>query len=210
MEELAAAGVTLNVTLTFTIRQYIRARDAIWRGARRLGSLEKFKSVYSIFVSRLDVYTERDVPNLSPEAQGLVGIVNAKHIWRLNEEFWSNQQAPLHQEIVFASTGVKRAEDPPWKYVAAFAGSGIETNPPATNAAVQTSGLVFARQVDCLPNVEILTEIDRKVDMDRLETVLMAEGIKKFCDPQKALLSLIATKRAALRAVSNQAKAVKV
>jgi transaldolase len=33
LEELAAAGVTLNVTLIFSPRQYTIARDAIWRGA---------------------------------------------------------------------------------------------------------------------------------------------------------------------------------
>src|SRR5262249_55228998 len=52
LEDLAAAGVTLNVTLMFTPRQYLQAREAIWRGARRRPSLEGFKSVYSIFVSR--------------------------------------------------------------------------------------------------------------------------------------------------------------
>jgi transaldolase len=57
LEELAAAGVTVNVTLTFTPRQYVAARDAVWRGAQRRRSLEGFKSVYSIFVSRVDVYT---------------------------------------------------------------------------------------------------------------------------------------------------------
>src|SRR5690606_26056616 len=35
LEALAAAGVTINVTLMFTQRQYRFARDAIWRGARR-------------------------------------------------------------------------------------------------------------------------------------------------------------------------------
>jgi len=35
--------------------------------------------------------------------------------------------------------------------------------------------------------------------MVELERVLMNEGIKKFAEPQKALLRLIAGKRAALR-----------
>ena len=35
LEELAAAGVTLNVTLIFSERQYKIARDAVWRGAQR-------------------------------------------------------------------------------------------------------------------------------------------------------------------------------
>ena len=78
LEELAAAGVTLNVTLIFTMRQYEAARDAIWRGAQRRKSLDRFKSVYSIFVSRVDVYTEKHVPELSPAAQGQVGIVGVE------------------------------------------------------------------------------------------------------------------------------------
>src|SRR5947209_15181440 len=62
LEELAAAGVTLNVTLIFSERQYKIARDAIWRGAQRRKSLDGVKRVYSIFVSRLDVYTHNHVP----------------------------------------------------------------------------------------------------------------------------------------------------
>src|SRR5207245_7885138 len=133
LEELIAAGVNVNVTLTFTERQYIAARDAQWRGARRRKSLDRFKSVYSIFVSRVDVYTEKHVPQLSPQAQGQVGIVNAKRIWQMNQRFWADKKLPLKQEMIFASTGTKKKEDPPWKYVESFAGSDIETNPPKTN-----------------------------------------------------------------------------
>lgn len=195
LEELAAAGVTLNVTLTFSPRQYIAARDAIWRGAQKRPSLDGFKSVYSIFVSRVDVYTQKHLPQLSAVSQGQVGIVNAKRIWRMNEEFWADKRLPLKQEIIFASTGVKKAGDPPWKYVETFAGSGIETNPPATNAAVQDSGRTFSRQIDRLPGPDVLAEIDSQVDLEHMESILMAEGLKKFADPQKALLAQIAAKR---------------
>src|SRR4029079_9789624 len=82
LEALAATGVMINVTLMFTQRQYHIARDAIWRGAqRRKDGLHDFKSVYSIFVSRADVYTEERVPELSSAVQGMVGILNAKRIW---------------------------------------------------------------------------------------------------------------------------------
>ncbi len=195
LEELSAAGVTLNVTLIFSSRQYRIARDNIWRGAQRRKSLDQFKSVYSIFVSRLDVYSEQHVPTLSPAAQGQLGIVNAKRIWAENRDFWNRQRTPLAQEMIFASTGTKKPKDPPWKYVEAFAGSDIETNPPATNEAVQKSGRIFTKQVDKLPDPSILAEIDAKVDMQHMETTLMSEGLKKFADPQKALLALIAKKR---------------
>lgn len=195
LEDLAAFGVTLNVTLIFTPRQYTAARDGIWRGAQKRASLAAFKSVYSIFVSRVDVYTEQHVPQLSPTAQGLVGIVNAKNIWRMNQQFWADKHLPLKQEMIFASTGTKKPTDKPTKYVEAFAGADIETNPPATNDQVEASGLTFTRQIDQMPAAAVLSEIDRLVDLQKLEDVLMAEGIKKFADPQKALLTLIANKR---------------
>src|SRR5947208_4946031 len=94
LEDLSAAGLSLNVTLIFSERQYTLARDAIWRGAQRRSSREHFKSVYSIFVSRLDVYTAEKVPELSPAAQGQVGIVNARRLWRLNQQFWADKNLP--------------------------------------------------------------------------------------------------------------------
>jgi transaldolase len=198
LEPLCAAGVTLNVTLVFTPRQYHAAREAIWRGAQQRSSLAGFKSVYSIFVSRVDIYTEKHVTGLSTAAQGQVGIVNAKQIWADNQAWWKEKQLPLAQEIIFASTGTKKPEDPPWKYVEAFAGSDIQTNPPATNDAVAKSGRTFTRQVDKLPPRAVVDEIAAKVAVPKMEAVLMEEGIKKFADPQKALLRLIAEKRAAL------------
>jgi transaldolase len=195
LEELSAAGVTLNVTLIFSPRQCQIARESIWRGAQKRASLATFKSVYSIFVSRVDVYTEQHVPQLSPAAQGLVGIVNAKRIWKMNRDFWADKKLPLAQEMIFASTGTKKPGDPAWKYVEAFAGTDIETNPPKTNDDVEASGRAINRQIDQLPSQAILDEIDRLVNGEKLEDTLMAEGIKKFADPQKALLTLIANKR---------------
>lgn len=200
LEELVAAGVCVNVTLIFSERQYHAAKDACWRGIQRLADKSHVKTVYSIFVSRLDVYTEKHCPDLTPAAQGQVGIVNAKRIWKLNQGFWAGKGLPLKQEMIFASTGTKKKEDAPWKYVEAFAGSDIETNPPATNKAVQDSGRTFTAHVSELPPADVLADIDAKVDMAKLEETLMREGLAKFADPQNALLKLIADKRAALKA----------
>lgn len=198
LEELAAAGVTLNTTLIFTARQYRKAREAVWRGAQRRASLDNFKSVYSIFVSRVEVYTAKHVPQLSPQAQGQVGIAIAKRVWKENVEFWASKKLPRKQEIVFASTGTKDPNDDPAKYVLAFAGSDIETNPPATNEAVESSGRTVTRAVEIMPPAGVLEEIDRLVDMQTLEDTLVREGVVKFADPHKALISLIAEKRSAL------------
>jgi transaldolase len=116
----------------------------------------------------------------------------------MNQDFWAAKKLPLQQEIIFASTGTKKPSDIPWKYVEAFAGSDIETNPPATNDAVIKSGVEFKRHVDELPAPAVLQEIDKHVDVYKMEKVLMEEGLKKFADPFKSLLKLIASKRAAL------------
>ena len=195
LEPLAAAGIPLNVTLIFTLRQYEQARDSLWKGALQRGSLDLFKSVYSVFVSRIDVYAEKHLPALSPEARGVLAIANAKRAWAANRDFWRSHPTPLEQEIVFASTGVKQPGVDPCLYVAALAGDDIQTNPPATNKAADDPTRTFTRQVDRMPPADLLAEIDAKVDMHRLEDVLMAEGVEKFVAPQQALLALIASRR---------------
>jgi transaldolase len=205
LEDLAAAGVTINVTLMFTERQYLVARDAIWRGARRRSSgLDDFKSVYSIFVSRIDVYADKNLHDLSPAARGQIGIATAKEVWRSNQAFWKDMHLRLRQEIVFASTGVKNPADAADKYVDALAGSDIQTNPSATNEAVQRLNKTYARNVDRTLPGDLLREIRQKVDMVELERVLMDEGTKKFSEPQKDLLRRVAAERAAAAAGEKQ------
>jgi len=195
LEPLAAAGVPLNVTLLFTQAQVERARDAVWRGASRLPSLASFKSVYSVFVSRVDVWAAKQAPDLSAAARGQTAIVNAKRIWNANRLFWERHPTPLAQSMVFASTGVKEAGVDPCLYVAALAGADIQTNPPATNRAADESGRVFTRQVDQLPPDSVLAELDGRIDVARMGSELMAEGIAKFVAPQHDLLALVRAKR---------------
>jgi transaldolase len=195
LEPLAAAGVPLNVTLIFTLAQYEKARDSIWRGASQLSSLAHFKSVYSVFVSRIDVWTAKLSPPLSAAAQGQTGTVNAKRIWKANKLFWEQHPTPLAQSIVFASTGVKEAGVDPCLYVAALAGADIQTNPPATNRAANESGREFTRQLDHLPTAEVLAEIDARIDIERMGAELMKEGVAKFVAPQHDLLALVRSKR---------------
>jgi transaldolase len=200
LEELAAAGVTLNVTLIFTADQYRQAREAIWRGAQRRGDLKNFKSVYSIFISRIDVYSEKYLSQLSSDAQGNVGLLNAKRIWAENKKFWADKGLKLEQELIFASTGVKDPKLPAWKYVAALAGSDIQTNPPETNEAVSKSGVTFTRTVDDMPSDKVQAEIDKHLDIAHMHKVLMEEGVAKFVKPQRALLKVVADKRKSLTA----------
>ncbi len=74
----------------------------------------------------------------------------------------------------------------------------FQTNPPATNAAVQKLNKNYTRHIDQMPPQSVLDEIDKKVDVKKLEDKLMEEGTAKFADPHKALLKLIKEKRSAL------------
>lgn len=209
LEALAAAGVTINVTLMFTVRQYLAARDAIWRGAqRRRDGLKDFKSVYSIFISRIDVYAQKHLRDLRPAAADQLGIATAKKVWRLNEAFWKHKLLRLRQEIVFASTGVKDPAAPADKYVEALAGSDIQTNPPSTNEAVQRLNKSYVRKIDEMPGRSVLDEIEEKVDMAELERVLTDEGTLKFAEAQRALLRLVARKRALSSTIPTSSRTV--
>src|SRR4030095_2234003 len=121
----------------------------------------------------------------------------AKLMWRMNQDFWRDKNLPLQQEIIFASTGVKKKTDPPDKYVEALAGSDIQTNPPATNEAVEKLNKAYTRKIDQMPPREVVEEVERRVDEAKMEQKLMEEGTPKCAAPQKALIALISQKRAA-------------
>ena len=194
LEDMVAAGINVNVTLIFTPRQYTACRDAVWAGAQKRSDLSHFKSVYSIFVSRVDVYTKKHVSELTAAAQGQVALLNAKQIWQCNTDFWKIHPTPLKQEMVFASTGTKDPSLDADFYVASLVGSDIQTNPPTTNAAVESAAKTYHVTIDQLPSAAIQSEVAEKVDLEKLETVLMEEGLAKFCVPQQELLALISSR----------------
>jgi transaldolase len=198
LEDLAAAGIPLNVTLVFSERQYTEARDAIWQGAQKCANLDRFKSVYSIFISRVDVYTAKQLPDLSDEAQGMVGLVNAKQLWQMNQDFWQDKGTKLEQEIIFASTGKKLDWQDEDYYPKHLAGSDIQTNPPKTNDAIASLGKSYDKTVADLPPQPVLDEIADKVDAQKMEEALMEEGLGKFADPFKKLVETVKEKRGSL------------
>jgi transaldolase len=63
---------------------------------------------------------------------------------------------------------------------------------------VDKLGKAYTRQVDVLPAASVVREIGEKVEQGKMEDYLMEEGVKKFADPQHALLKLIGEKRSSL------------
>ena len=76
----------VNVTLIFTERQYIIARDAFWRGIQRRKDTRHASSPSTASSSAASTCTPRSTcPTCRRRRRGMVGIVNAKHIWQLNQ-----------------------------------------------------------------------------------------------------------------------------
>lgn len=96
MEELLAQNISINATLIFSPTQALECLEAFKR-ARSRGGVGK--SVISVFVSRLDRCVDSSLPK---ELQAQLGIINAKHIYNLIENFGDKDTRTL-----FASTGVK-------------------------------------------------------------------------------------------------------
>jgi transaldolase len=200
LEDLTAADLALNVTMILSFDQYRAARDAVWRGAQRRSNLDRFKTVYSVFVSPVDAYVEERVFGMSTAARGLVAIANAKRIWAENREFWRGKGLPLDQEIVFCGMAPRSRHDEPLKYVSALAGGDIQTNVPATNEAVNESALTFFSAINELPPTDVLAEICRNVDMGEVERVVKEKAMTAFIRHQRVILAFLHEKRAAILA----------
>ncbi len=90
IEELIAAGISINVTLIFAVKVYEQVAQAYVRGLERRvaggGAIDRIASVASFFVSRIDSAVDRELEKLAPqrpEATDLLGkaaIANAQRI----------------------------------------------------------------------------------------------------------------------------------
>ena len=111
--------------------------------------------------------------NAKIEAQGALLGLDAEDIAELKRVTAENAAA------------IKTSND---AQVAAKTANAATGNLAATAKEIHGFKLVAAR----------LADIDAKVDIAKLEETLMHEGLQKFADPQKALLALLAQKRASL------------
>lgn len=205
-----AEGISVNVTLIFSLDQYRSVLNAYIDGveqAQQNGKdLSKIWSVASFFVSRVD--TEID-PRLdaigsdeAKEVRGKAAVANARLAyqvyeeafavdrWKVLEEAGANKQRPL-----WASTGVKDPNYQPTLYVTDLvAPNTVNTMPGATLQAVIKDGGVQGNAIEG-------TYEDSQAVMDKLAALgisydevvakLEAEGVSKFVDSWSDLLSSV-------------------
>lgn len=216
--ECIADGLSINVTLTFSIDRYREVMDAYQAGLeRRLDageSVADIESVASFFVSRVDAEVDKRLEAIgTDEAKALRGtaaIANARLAFQAYEEVIASQRwrrleqaGASRQRPLWASTSVKDPDYPDTMYVTELVAAGtVSTMPEQTLEAVADHGEITgdtirpnygpARQImDALAGVGI--------DFDDVTRVLEEEGVEKFATSWNDLLDSVAGKLEALR-----------
>ncbi|HEU5161073.1 MAG TPA: transaldolase [Streptosporangiaceae bacterium] len=192
-------GISINVTLIFSLQRYADVIDAFFAGleqARAAGrDLSTIASVASFFVSRVDTEIDKRLEKIGSagagELRGKAGVANARLAYALFEEKsntdrWRALQdaGARPQRPLWASTGVKDPAYPDTMYVDELIAPGIvNTMPEATLHAVADHGRPHGNTVqphydDARAHMAALAAAG--VDYDDVVRVLEDEGVEKF------------------------------
>ncbi|GHG18222.1 transaldolase [Streptomyces filamentosus] len=197
--EVIGLGISVNVTLIFSLERYRAVMDAYLAGlekARERGlDLSKIHSVASFFVSRVDTEIDKRLDGIgTDEAKALKGkaaLANARLAYEAYEEVFSSERwAALDkaqankQRPLWASTGVK---DPAYKdtlYVVDLVAPGtVNTMPEATLEATADHGEVAGDTVRGTyeqSRAELAAVEDLGIAYDDVVQLLEDEGVEKF------------------------------
>ena len=201
--ELIAAGISVNVTLIFSVKRYGQVIDAYLQGIERCENPSAVHSVASFFISRIDSSVDALLKaNGSAEATALLGkaaIANAHLAYQLFEEKFAsskwdalaakgaNKQRPL-----WASTGVKDPAYPDTQYVIELiAPDTVNTMPQSTLDALIDHGDVRGNTISGkYPEaVQVLKGLSALgISLDQITTDLEIDGVKKFAQAWDELL----------------------
>ena len=219
---LTAKGISVNVTLIFSLLQYEEVVEAYLAGLEdRIaagGKLDGLASVASFFVSRVDSVCDKQLkekaaaaPELAPRCEALLGklaIANAKMAYDIYERTiaaprWTKLAAAgaLPQRLLWASTGTKDPRYPDTYYIDALLGADtVNTVPPATLDAFLDHGKPAARIKDDLDGAKKAVAEFAAVglDLSRVCHGLLDDGVKSFITSMKTLLDAVGGRRAAL------------
>jgi transaldolase len=204
--ETLSEGVSVNVTLIFSLARYDEVMEAFLDGMERARAnghdLSTMASVASFFVSRNDTETDKRLDKIgNPEAQELRGtaaIANARLAYQHYEKVFSSDRwkaleaaGAKPQRPLWASTGVKDPAYEDTRYVVELIAPGVvNTMPEATLDAVADHGVIVKDSIT--PHYAEAEEIQRKleevgVSYDDVVQTLEDEGVQKFDDAWTAL-----------------------
>ena len=198
--ETIARGIPVNVTLLFSVTQYLAQAEAWLQGLeRRLDAGESvagIPSVASIFVSRWDVAANKQLPEQLHNRLGIAVCAQAYARYRgllASDRFQRLAEAGASpQRLLFASTSTKDPAQPDTQYVESLAARDtVNTMPQATLEAFADHGEVGdGLPVDGGPATGDIAKLEAAgIDVDGLATKLQEEGKQAFVDSWESLLS---------------------
>jgi transaldolase len=210
IEEAIFAGIPINVTLLFSCQQYLAVAEAYMRGIERrieAGLDPKVGSVASVFVSRWDVASNKQLP---PELHNKLGIAVIQQTYRAYRELlasprWQKLAAAgaQPQRLLVASTGTKDPNASDTLYITALAAPDtIDTMPEKTLLALadhgQLNGVMPEDGGDADATVAKITAAG--VDIDALALKLQQDGAQAFVKSWHQLLERLSDKVGSLGA----------
>lgn len=200
---LIAAGISVNVTLIFSVKRYGQVIEAYMKGIEQCEDPTQVHSVASFFISRIDSSIDALLKkNASPEAAALLGkaaIANAHLAYQLfAEKFASDRWKALasrgahKQRPLWASTGVKDPAYEDTRYVVELiAPDTVNTMPQSTLDALIDHGVVRGNTItgNYAAAVEILKALSALgISLDEVTNELEIDGVKKFAQAWDELL----------------------
>ena len=207
--ETLAAGISVNVTLSFSLTRYREVINAYMLGLEQAlengKDLSTIHSVASFFVSRVDTEVDGRLEAIGGDAlelKGKAGLANARLAYEVFEEMFSTERwARLQahganvQRPLWASTGVKDPSLPDTLYVTGLvAPNTVNTMPEATLNAVADHGEITGNTI--VPNYsesnKVLDAIaERGISYTEVVEKLETEGLSKFDVSWEELLQTV-------------------
>lgn len=207
-------GISVNVTLIFSLERYAGVIDAYLTGLEQAAAnghdLSKIHSVASFFVSRVDTEVDKRLAAIgTDEALALkskAAIANARLAYELFEQTFAGErwaaleaQGANKQRPLWASTGVKDPALPDTLYVSELVvADTVNTMPEKTMRAFADHGEVTGDEVSGKGDEAraVLAAIEALgISFDDVVQVLEDEGVDKF---DKSWAELVATVEGAL------------
>ncbi|MGX1370864.1 transaldolase [Streptomyces canus] len=197
--DVIGLGISVNVTLIFSLERYREVMDAYLAGLERAKErgldLSKIHSVASFFVSRVDTEIDKRIDALGTDeakaARGKAGVANARLAYQAYEEVFSGERwAKLEnagankQRPLWASTGVKDKAYKATLYVDELvAPNTVNTMPEATLQATEQGGEIRGNAVagtyeQARADLDAVEKLG--ISYDEVVQLLEDEGVEKF------------------------------
>ncbi len=205
---LIADGISVNVTLIFSVKRYGEVLDAFISGIEKCADPARVHSVASFFISRIDSAVDALLKqNGSAQASALLGkaaIASAHLVYQLFEERqvsarWQNlKKKGAHiQRPLWASTGVKDLAYDDTRYVVELAAPQcVNTVSQGTLDALLDHGIIrgntiTGRYPEALAVLAGLSDLS--ISLKEVTAELEVEGVKKFAQSWDELLSNVSS-----------------